>query len=211
MSYKAEYIKTVVIKWLLDGNLSFDPSKDAIGAEVLFSINKRRSDLLVLSEQFHALEIKGDFDNLKKLDDQLDDYHKTFDMVSIITTPKHIYRASKIIKPSTGLIIFDNEMLKVKRPARRRKQLDKDSLLMFLNKPELNALFKAKNIRDFSTDELRRFIATKLSVSEIRNTTHLVLRKRYGKLFRLFLSDTGGNIVYDDLKGLCGRIEKLHA
>jgi len=55
----AEYIKTRVIKWLLDGNLSFDITQDAIGAEVLFSDNRRSADLLILSQEFHALEIKG--------------------------------------------------------------------------------------------------------------------------------------------------------
>ena len=63
----AEYIKTRVIKWLLDGNLSFDASRDAIGAEVLFSANRRSADLLILSKEFHALEIKGYFDNPGKL------------------------------------------------------------------------------------------------------------------------------------------------
>ena len=94
----AEYIKTKVIKWLLDGNLAFNDSRDAIGAEVLFSANKRRADLLILSQEFHALEIKGDFDDPRKLEGQLDDYHKTFDKVSVVTSPKHLFRIYKILR-----------------------------------------------------------------------------------------------------------------
>jgi len=208
----AEYIKTRVIKWLIDGNLSFDISQDAIGAEVLFSANRRRVDLLILSQEFHALEIKGYYDDPRKLEGQLDDYHKTFDKVSVITTPKHLNRIYKIIKPYTGLILFDGETFKVKRLrlAKQRKRLDKYSLLMFLRKNELNSLSKVKNSDSLSTDEIRKLITGKLTISEIRKVAYSSLRKRYDELFRLFLNDTGGNVVWDELKGLCGRIDELY-
>jgi len=206
----AEYIKTRVIKWLLDSNLSFDITQDAIGAEVLFSANRRRVDLLILSQEFHALEIKGYYDDPRKLEGQLDDYHKTFDKVSVITTPKHLNRIYKIIKPYTGLILFDGETFKVKRLPRQRKRLDKYSLLMFLRKNELNSLFKVKNSDSLSTDEIRKLIVGRLTISEIRKVAYSSLRNRYGELFRLFLKDTGGNIIWDELKGLCGRIDELY-
>jgi hypothetical protein len=206
----AEYIKTRVIKWLLDGNLSFDISRDAIGAEVLFSRNRRNADLLILSKDFHAIEIKGDHDDPRKLKGQLDDYHKTFDKVSVIITPKHVVDIAKIIKPYTGLIIFDEKMFKIIRLAKLRKRLDKHSLLMFLNKNELNNLLKIKNSKSISTDRLRMLIAKKLSIKEIREAAYSSLKDRYCKLFRLFMKDTGGNIISDELKGLCGRIDELY-
>lgn len=206
----AEYIKTRVIKWLLDSNLSFDASRDAIGAEVLFSSNRRSADLLILSQEFHALEIKGDYDDPRKLEEQLDDYHKTFDKVSVITTPKHLKRIYKIIRPYTGLILFDRETLKVKRLAKQRQRLDKYSLLMFLRKNELNRLSKTKNSDNLSTDEIRRLIVSRLTINEIRKTAYSSLRNRYCELFRIFMNDTGGNIIWDELKGLCGRIDELY-
>src|SRR4030043_1445325 len=175
----AEYIKTRVIKWLLDGNLSFDASRDAIGAEVLFSANKRSADLVILSQEFHALEIKGAYDDPRKLEEQLDDYHKTFDRVSIITDPKHLDKIYKIIKPCTGLILFDRYTFKVKRLAKQRKRLDKYSLLMFLRKNELNKLIKTKNNTNLSTDEIRRLIAIKLNINEIRKAAYSSLKNRY--------------------------------
>ena len=206
----AEYIKTRVIKWLLAGNLSFDASRDAIGAEVLFSANRRSADLLILSQEFHALEIKGYFDNPGKLKEQLDDYHKAFDKVSVITTPKHLNRIYRIIKPYTGLILSDGDTFKIKRIAKQRKRLDKYSLLMFLRKNELNRLSKVKNNDSLSTDEIRKLIVGRLNISEIRKVAYSSLRNRYGELFRLFLKDTGGNIIWDELKGLCGRIDELY-
>jgi len=206
----AEYIKTKVIKWLLDGNLSFDASRDAIGAEVLFSANRRSADLLILSQEFHALEIKGYYDDQRKLEGQLDDYHKTFDKVSVITTPKHLNRILKMVKPYTGLILFDKENLKVERLAKQRKRLDKYSLLMFLQKNELKRLSKTKNSNNLSTDEIRRLIVSRLTIGEIRQAAYSSLRNRYYELFRLFMKDTGGNIIWDELKGLCGRIDELY-
>ena len=206
----AEYIKTRVIRWLLDGNLSFNASSDAIGAEVLFSPNRRSADLLILSQELHALEIKGYYDDPRKLEKQLHDYHKTFDKVSVITIPKHLNRIYKIIKPHTGLILFDGETFKVKRLARQRKRLDKYSLLLFLHKNELNRLSKAKNSDGLSTDETRRLIVGRLTINEIREAAYSSLRERYGELFRFFLNDTGGNIIWDELKGLCGRIDELY-
>lgn len=205
----AEYIKTKVIKWLLAGNLSFDSSKDSIGAEVLFSTNRRSADLLILSQNFHALEIKGFLDDPRKLEGQLDDYHKTFDKVSVIATPKHLDEVKKIIKPYTGLILFDGETFKVRKSAKQRKRLDKSSLLMFLNKNELNSLLKVKN-NNLSTDEVRMLIAKKLSTKDIRKAAYSSLKSRYDQLFKLFMKDTGGNIISDELKGLCGRIDELY-
>lgn len=206
----AEYIKTRVIKWLLDGNLSFDSSRDAIGAEVQFSSNKRRADLLILSKEFHALEIKGYDDNPIKLKQQLDDYHKTFDKVSVITTPKHLHRIRRIIKPYTGLILFDVGVFKVKRLAKHRKRLDKFSLLMFLRKNELNSLSKVKNRDKLSTGEIRILMSDRLPINKIREAAYFSLKNRYGELFKFFLKDTGNNILEDDLKGLCGQIDELY-
>jgi hypothetical protein len=210
MSYKAEDIKIRVIKWLIEGNLSFNAEKDSIGTEVLFSNNKRKADLLVLSKELHALEIKGDYDNLKKLKNQLNDYHKTFDRVSVVVALKHLSKIYRIIKPYTGLIVFDKESLSIARCAKLQKRLNKRSLLAFLSKPELNRLLKVDNNKQLSTDELRHIIAKKLTLREIQNRVHLILKKRYGELFRLFLKDTCGNITSDYLRGLCGKVEKLH-
>jgi hypothetical protein len=211
MAQNAEYIKTMVIKWLLEGNLSFNAQRDAIGAEVLFSVNKRRADLLILSKNFHALEIKGDFDNLDKLKAQLDDYHKTFDKVSLVITPKYLPKIRKIIKPSIGLILFKDSDLTVLRAAKKHKRYSKLSLLMFLHKNDMIRLFKIPKTYKISTDELRILIAEKFSTKAIHTAVYSYLKNRYRELFRLFHKDVGDNFLWDELKGLCGKIGELHA
>jgi hypothetical protein len=206
----AEYIKAKIVKWLINRNLSFSSKKDSIGVEVLFSTNKRRADMLILSHDFHALEIKGDFDNLDKLKNQLEDYHKTFDKVSLVCTPKHYSRIIKFIKPSTGLIVFNNESFTIYRAAKNKIRLDKLSLLMFLNKNQLLHLSRVPDANELSTNEIRTFISKRVPIKTIRNYAYSLLRTRYDELFRLFLKDTGDNIVWDELKGLCGRISNLY-
>jgi hypothetical protein len=206
---KAEYLKAKFVEWLLEGNLSFDISRDAIGTEVLFSEKRRSADIVILSDKLHALEIKGDFDDFRKLRKQLTDYHRTFDKVSVITTPKRIERIYRYLQPYTGLILFDNGTFRVKRLAKQRGRLDKYSLLMFLHRKELNALLKTRK-NNLSTDEVRKYIVNRLSQKKIREVAYASLKSRYRYLFRLFLNDTGGNIVWDELKGLSGRISELY-
>ena len=210
MKYNAEYIKAQIIKWLLQGNLSFDSSRDAIGLEVLFSVHQRNADILILSKYLHALEIKGDFDDFKKLKGQLKDYHKTFDKVSLVTTPKHLPKIYKIIKPYIGLIVFDHKTVKVVRSAKRQKRLNRNSLLMFLPRKELTNLLKRNKSKELSTGEIRMLIVSKLTVKKIRKAAYSFLRKRYDKLFRLFLKDMSKNIVWDELRGLCGKIDEIY-
>ena len=207
---KAELIKTKTIRWLLKGNLDFDKSHDTITTEVLFSINRRKADLLIISNKTHALEIKSDSDDLRKLKLQLNDYCKTFDKVSVITTIKNISRIKRIIPRNTGLILLNNEKFKIIKTAKINKKLNKHSLLMFLPKIELFNLCASKNIRELSTDELRNKLSHQLNISEIRAAAYLFIKKRYHKLFKFLLRDTEGKIVWDDLRGLCGKIDELY-
>lgn len=206
---KAEEIKIDTIKWLLNGGLSFNRLRNAIGTEVLFSVNKRKADLLIISKYLHSLEIKSDFDNIKKLKEQLPDYYKTFDKVSIITTPKHLQRVKKIITLSTGLILYNNGKFIIERFATIRKRLNKISLLMFLNKNKLITEFNLKKAYNLSTHEIRIKISKKFTIKQIRKISYYALKKRYSKLFRLLLNDTNGNIVRDELRGLSGKIEEI--
>lgn len=207
---KAELIKTKVIRWLLDGNLNFNKSKDTIATEVLFSVNRRKADLLILSNGTHTIEIKSEWDDLRKLKVQLEDYCKTFDRVSVIATKKYLPKTKKLLSRNTGLILFDNDKFSIVRKAQLNRKLDKQSLLMFLPKIELLNLCSLKNIRKLSTDEVRSKLKRQLPTNKIRKSALFFLKKRYNQLFRFLLRDTDGKILWDDLRGLCGKIDKLY-
>ncbi|HUT13342.1 MAG TPA: sce7726 family protein [Thermoguttaceae bacterium] len=205
----AEVIKRHVVRWLLDGGLKFRGSEDAIGNEVLFSCNWRRADLLILSKEFHALEIKSDADSLSRLADQLGDYHRVFERVSVVTTSKQVQGVRQSTATKTGIILFDGVQPEVVRQARLATRLDKLELTRFLDKAELVDIL-GRNWREMSTDELRHRVAHKYSINEIRRVAYAALRRRYRKLFQLFLRDVGDSqFGEDELRGLCGHVRAI--
>ncbi len=211
MQENAETIKVRFISWLLNGGLSFSASTDAIGTEVLFSKNKRKADLIVISNVLYAFEIKSDRDSIKKFYHQLPDYLRSFPEFSVITTKKYLNQIKKITPASTGLILFESGEFQIKRPAKRKIKLSKDDLLMFLSKEDLIHRFKTKNARTISTQALRNRVSRKIPTTQIYLTALAILKKRYRDLFNLFMRDTDGIIVRDDLKGLTGKINRISA
>ena len=202
-------IKRDVFIWLLNGGMLFDPENDAIGSEVLFSPSWRRSDLLILSDDFHALEIKGDTDHLDKLPNQLEDYCKTFDKVSVVTTPKHINRIHDTITKTVGLVLFEDKHFSVVRKPSRNRRLDKAYLLMFYTKKMLVDLLQLKGTQLY-TGELRQMAAEKKSIATIREQAYLRLRNIYTELFQRFLKETGEYpIQIDEIRALSGKYPTL--
>lgn len=205
----AENIKVKFIGWLLRGGLSFSAAADAIGTEVLFSRNKRKADLLLISKSIHAFEIKSDRDTIKKFYAQLPDYLQTFPRFSVITTPKYLKQVKRLAPNSTGLILFESGNFYVKRKATTKTKPRKDNLLMFLSKADLIREFKTKSGRTLSTQALRNRIEDREPTSKIYLVALKLLRERYRNLFKLFMRDTEGIILRDDLRGLTGKIEKI--
>ena len=207
---KAEKIKVRIIEWLLDGHLGFDITRDSIGLEVLFSRNKRRADMLIVSNEFHALEIKGDLDDLSKLPDQLNDYSNTFDKTSMVITRKHLKNIRQLLPRYTGIILFEKNSLRTIRKAALRKRLDKGSLLMFMGKVQLGKLLNIKYVAKYSTDELRFMASEKLSLHLIRCEAYGFLQRKHKKRFDLFLRDKGSSVLIDDLSSLYGDVCKIN-
>jgi hypothetical protein len=207
----AETIKLRLIKWLLDGKMSFDSSVDAIGNEVLFSQARRRSDLLIISKKFHALEIKGDVDNLTKLTKQLKDYQKTFDKVSVVTTPKHYTKLLCIVPQNVGIILVENDRICIKRKPIVNKKLDKLSLLTFLDRPCLIKLLSDKNDAKY-TEELRLLASKQISIKTIREVAYQRLKEKYLPLFQRFLKEFKGYpIQIDDIRSLSFEVSAVIA
>ncbi|MCK4888219.1 MAG: sce7726 family protein [Planctomycetes bacterium] len=205
----AEEMKTYIIQWLFEGGIGFDKKQDAIGLEVRFSQNRRLADMLIISEKFHSLEIKGERDNLTKLSAQIDDYQKTFEMVSVVIAPKHLREIRNLLPTRIGIILFNNGILTLLRKAKTKKRLDRNSLLMFFNKYELSKMLQVKKLRNYSTDELRFIAKANLSLNQIHQAVFNKLYMKYKRLTTLLQQDIGSNILKDDLQTLYGQIEEI--
>jgi hypothetical protein len=206
----ADAEKRNIIQWLLQGGLSFDSKCHVIGNEVLFSRQRRRVDLLVMMNSFHALEIKGDLDNLSKLPNQLIDYCETFDQVSVVTTPKYLTKVCDYIPSSVGIIAVDSKNINITKKAKLRKRLNKNSLAMFLNRSKLltmirkqNKIFTTNKQHRFSNDELRYIVTKNYDIKAIREIAYWRIKESYTPLFQRFLRETNGySIMIDDIRNL---------
>jgi hypothetical protein len=90
--------------------------------------------------------------------------------VSVVTTPKHLPRIQKILsrKRKVGLIIVrETGDVEVVRHAMVNKKLDKQNLLMFLNRVQVAALIKTAP-KTLSTDEIRMIAIKQCSLELIK-------------------------------------------
>ena len=186
LTHSADQVKKITIEWLFAGGLLFDLNRDAIGNEVLFSSNRRRADLLILSEHFHALEIKGELDRLDKLEYQVKDYCRVFDKVSVVITPKYkIETVLNAIPETVGIVRINENGVEVLKNAQVNETLDKFELLKFLPKSILNGLLPG-NSRLYA-DELRDEISRQLCIAKIRETAYQYIRELYKESYQTFL------------------------
>ena len=203
----ASKIKISLIKWLLEKY-----HNDLIlGNEVAYSPSIRRADLVMIHNSFsYAFEIKSDYDNIKRLKEQLPDYLKTFDYVYIVTT-NNLLKEIEISVPKNVGIILMNENVKQKRKPTLIKRLNKRFLAEFLDKKTIIKNIHKKNSSS-SVFDLRDIISKELPLNEVRELAIQSLIKRYSYQFSLFLYDIQhSGITEEDLKTLTGcNLSNIH-
>ena len=179
-----------------------------LGNELLFSKNRRRADIVLLrNNKTIAFEIKGDSDDVRRLSGQIKDYLSTFDKVNIICTRRLLKKILLLVPHSVGIILFDNEF-KTLRKAKTSAKNTKQNLVFFMKKQELLKIFKTGQNHD-TTDEIRKKVTSKYSLSDIRKAAFLSLKVRLTPISKLFLQDKGMVTVKDDLLSLTGEIGPL--
>lgn len=66
-----------------------------------------RIDLVVLNCNLHGYEVKSDFDNLKRLPEQVKAYNSVFDFITLVVGYKHAPAAMKLIPEWWGIKIVE--------------------------------------------------------------------------------------------------------
>lgn len=66
-----------------------------------------RIDLVVLNSNLHGYEVKSDFDNLKRLPEQVKIYNSVFDFITLVVGYKHASAAMKLIPEWWGIKIVE--------------------------------------------------------------------------------------------------------
>ena len=193
-------IKIALIKWLLEKY-----HQDLVlGNEVAYSPLIRRADLVMIHNGFsYAFEITSDFDNIKRLEEQIHDYLKTFDYVYIVTTETLLNKIETFAPKNVG-IIFVNDKVKQKRKPTLIKRLDKRYLAEFLDRKTILKYIRKKNISS-SIFDLRDDISEELTIGKIRSIAIQSLIKKYSYQSSLFFYDVqNSGITEDDLRTLTG-------
>ena len=203
----ASKIKIALIKWLLEKY----HNDFILGNEVAYSPLIRRADLVMIHNDFsYAFEIKSDYDNIKRLNEQLHDYLKTFDFVYIVTTQTLLKEIEASAPKNVGIILI-NGSVKQKRKPTLIKRLNKRFLAEFLDRKTIVKNVHKKNLAS-SIFDLRDTISKELPLNEIRELAIQSLIKRYRYQFSLFLYDVQhSGITEEDLKTLTGcNLSNIH-
>ncbi|MEX0732378.1 MAG: sce7726 family protein [Aquisalimonadaceae bacterium] len=174
-----------------------------ISCEVPFADGRRRADLISIGEACTAYEIKGDLDNLDKLSGQIKDYQDCFEKLVVVTTPKHIKSVKAEVPRSVGIIAFEGGAFGVVRNPIRRRMLRKYPLVSLVTRDEL-----VEVVRNYGTQRtrlgrdvasLRRHLADKATVDELRQMAYRSLFKRSLPKYEAFMKNRGQVTHPDDL------------
>ncbi|NBU69969.1 MAG: hypothetical protein EBS53_00745 [Bacteroidetes bacterium] len=204
----APNIKTILLDYLME---SKPIDEFIISHEMPFESGSRRADIAVIQKhQMTAYEIKGPQDNLNRLDDQLNSYFRTFDFTYLVITP--LYLASVVSKfPSKlGIIVInlDTRSLKIIRPAKRIKRLNKDSLSSLIGRKDILSIdfFKHRQqLSKLSLSQLREILVKQVNLQTIQTKALESYLDKYRNPFISFTRERGTRTTLDDLKNLVQR------
>ncbi|MBE6412115.1 MAG: sce7726 family protein [Opitutales bacterium] len=194
--FDANYIKTTLIDFLLK-----EGGYDLIANEVPFLQENRWADLIAIKEKtLIGFEVKSKLDSLKTLSEQIQDYSIVFNKVYLVLAEKFIDSSEvKNLPKSIGIIKFIEKEKKVEllRKPKSKIRLNKEALLSFLWRKDLEILLRKKQTRE----ELDKLAIRKLSLKKIQNYVLKSLISRYGKSYQQFLRDCQNNYTtIEDIK-----------
>ncbi|MCH4167670.1 MAG: sce7726 family protein [Streptococcaceae bacterium] len=143
-----------------------------------------RIDIAVVNGILHGYELKSESDNLSRLPQQIENYNKIFERMTIVTDQKYIKEVKKIIPSWWGIMTVrkDKKGLRELRKGRKVKTQDEEALLNLLWKNEYNELIDLlgypKKIKSYRKQQLFDIILKDNRKSIIKKYIYDTLRKR---------------------------------
>lgn len=171
-NYKNEYFfKNTIAKKILLGRHSLNT------ATMLneFRVGTNKADCVILNGTSTCYEIKSEYDNLNRLQEQLNTYLKVFDKVYVVTIDKHYAKLELSIPPSVGILQLSsrNTLTEIKKAGLSEHPIDIEILMSSLRKAEymsiVNTLFgETPKTSNAKTYEACREMLRKASSDDIR-------------------------------------------
>lgn len=104
-SYRSEYVyKNMLATKLIFGRHS--PRTTAFFTE--FSVGKSIADVVIVNGATTVYEIKTEFDSVRRLATQLNDYKKAFDKIFIVTDPDKVAQTLATVDDAVGVLSLTN-------------------------------------------------------------------------------------------------------
>jgi hypothetical protein len=192
--YSAEIIKSQLIDFLIA-----DFSNDLfIGNEVMYGTKRKLIDLLILSKnRLIAVEIKADNDDLRRLEEQINESKKIFDYIIVCTTLAHLEKTKQILPDDIGIYSVNEQGIEKIRKPKKQKKLDKTEMLFSINSNFLRKNLSLNTSR-VSSDEVRQCYV-KDNISEIHSLFADYLQQKVQPKFKLFLQNRGEVTHIEDI------------
>lgn len=127
------------------------------------------ADVVAIYKNAHCYEIKGDADNLQRIENQSKYYDLAFKKITLVTTDRHVRAAATAIPQHWGIIVAkktnETPRLVYVRPARTSPSFDRRLALLTLWKSELDSIAVTLNLEKtakLSREKLSAIIADNL-------------------------------------------------
>lgn len=201
--YRNEYFyKNTIAKKILIGRHSINTS--TMFTE--FRVGTNKADCVIVGDIATCYEIKTDYDNLSRLESQVNSYLKIFDKVNVVISEKHLNSVLNIIPKEVGIILLSKKgTLREFKPADLlQSPIDTRILIRSLRKEEyvgmVSALFGAAPIVS-NTEifrECERLLATADS-QKIRKEFRKIIKKTRA-LDKKFISSLPRSLIVAGLE-----------
>ncbi len=149
-------------------------------------ISKSIADFVIINGVANVYEIKTKLDNLDRLEGQLEDYYKAFDLVNIITDESHLVGVTDIAKKfPVGIFVLtqENHLHMVIEPQRYQNLLDHEAMFKILRRDEYEIIIKdvygeLPQVPDFERFRVCFNWFSKINLNECHDRVVKLLKKR---------------------------------
>lgn len=181
-----EHIKVSLIEYLRQRNRI---SKETVViSEFPVDDFARRADLVLISRDMQAFEIKSEADSLIRLQGQVGTYLRFFDKVTIVVAPKHANHVLETMPPEVAVwVVQDKQSFKVLRRGNKVPVRNRSDLVKMMRMTELSRLVRNSNVSVQKTDRSSLVQSAMLfPVSRVRHAAIEAVRSRYIKTSTAF-------------------------
>ena len=166
-------------------------SKSILASEFVVAASGNRIDLAIWNGEFIGIEIKSEFDTLKRLGGQISAYIKCFDRVIVVLAERHLNDARPLIPNGVEIwkLASDGSISIVQSPI-IPSELGKAELIRMLTLPQLRKIVGASTCDKHPRSELR-MLAEEIPTNLLRDAVVSSFKASFGKTSSAFWNAIG--------------------